>query len=219
MRSRRNGLSWSEVLTSFNGGERRGLRTRAVRLARHAAGLLLPLAALAFAALMLVPALLGYHRYVVTGGSMSGTYGRGSIVYDRAVPVGELRVGDVITYEPPAKTGVHGSITHRLVSIRKVDGQLVFRTKGDANPKRDPWTFKFREPTQARVAFAVPWAGYFFAAFGIRAVRMALIGLPALLIAVLLLARLWREAGEESRRIGEAHDQSAGMQEAPAESG
>ena len=43
--------------------------------------------------------------------------------------------------------------------------------------------------------------GYGLAALAIREVRMAVIGLPALLIAVALLARLWREAGEEARRL------------------
>jgi signal peptidase len=50
---------------------------------------------------------------------------------------------------------------------------------------------------------AIPYAGYAFAALAIREVRMAVIGLPALLIALVLLVRLWRDAGEEAR-AGEA---------------
>jgi len=61
---------------------------------------LLGLAMLA-AAVMLVPALLGYHRYVILNGSMTGTYDPGSIVFDKPVPVSMLKVGDVITYSPP----------------------------------------------------------------------------------------------------------------------
>ncbi len=33
---------------------------------------------------------------------MTGTYDRGSIVYDRPVPVSSLKVGDPITYDPPS---------------------------------------------------------------------------------------------------------------------
>jgi signal peptidase len=161
------------------------------------------LVCLALAALMLAPALLGYERYVITGDSMSGTYDRGSILYGREVPVEQLAVGDVITYEPPPRAGSDGLITHRIVSIRRAHGERIFRTAGDANAKPDPWRFSLDEPTQARASFAVPLAGYTFAALGIREVRMLLIGLPALGIAVFVGVRLWREAGEEVRRCAE----------------
>jgi signal peptidase len=160
-------------------------------------------AGLGLAALMLVPAILGYERYVITGDSMAGTYDRGSIVFGEAVPVSELGIGDVITYDPPPG-GPEGMVTHRIVSIRDVErrgkAERVLRTAGDANAARDPWRFTLDGPTQARAQFAVPYVGYAFAAVAIREVRMAVIGGPALLIAILLLARLWREAGEEARR-------------------
>ena len=53
---------------------------------------------------LVVPALLGYERYVIVSGSMSGTYDRGSIVFDRVVPTASLRAGDVITFTPPGDT-------------------------------------------------------------------------------------------------------------------
>jgi signal peptidase I len=163
-------------------------------------------AGLCLAATMLVPPLLGYQRYVVTGGSMDGTYDRGSIVFDEEVPVSDLEVGDVVTYEPPAEAGIDGLVTHRIVSIRDGGDARSFVTKGDANDAKDPWRFTLDQPTQARVAFHVPYVGYALAALSIREVRMLVIGLPALLIAVALTARLWREAGEEARARREAAD-------------
>jgi len=158
------------------------------------------LAAMALAACMLVPAALGYHRYVIAGGSMSGSYDRGSIVFEKPVATGDLGVGDVITYDPPPDAGVAGLVTHRIVAIQRGGRQgLVFRTKGDANERPDPWRFTLDDPTQPRVAFSVPYLGYAFGALAVRWVRMLVIGLPALLIAFSLLARLWREAGEEAR--------------------
>src|SRR5215218_8176870 len=50
------------------------------------------------ALLLLVPAVLGWQRYAIVSGSMSGTYDKGSLVLDEVVPVGALKVGDVITY-------------------------------------------------------------------------------------------------------------------------
>jgi signal peptidase len=155
---------------------------------------------LALAGLMLVPGLFGYERYVITSGSMTGSYDRGSIVFDEVVPVAQLNVGDVITYTPPPGAGPSGLITHRIESISTDRlGRPLFQTKGDANGTADPWTFTLDEPTQARVAFHVPYVGYLLAALAIRSVRMLVIGLPALLIALAVLAALRREARREAR--------------------
>jgi signal peptidase len=162
-------------------------------------------AGLCLAAAMLLPAAFGYQRYVITGGSMQGTYDRGSIVFDKPVPVSDLKVGDVVTYTPPASTGVRGLITHRIISVTNdaKDG-VSYRTKGDANPEADPWKFQLDQPTQARVAFAIPYVGFGIAALSMLPVRMLIIGAPALLIAFALMARLWRQAGEEARARREA---------------
>jgi signal peptidase len=179
-------------------------------------------AGLCHAPTMLVPMAFGYHRYVITGGSMTGTYDRGSIVFDKPVPVSDLKVGDVITYSPPASTGVHGLITHRIISVKDhgTDG-ASYRTKGDANPAADPWRFQLDQPTQAKVAFAVPYLGYGIAALSMLPIRMLIIGLPALLIAFMLIARIWRDAGEEARarnRAFLAEHQAAASPPPPAAS-
>jgi signal peptidase I len=160
-----------------------------------AAGLLL-------GALLILPAAVGWQRYVIVSGSMTGTYDRGSLLYDRVVPTSTLEVGDVITYDPPQ--GAAGLVTHRIASIAvRPDGTRVYRTKGDANPTADPWTFTLTGRTQARAAFHVPYAGFALAALSDRRLRMLIIGVPALLVAISVLAGLWRDAGEaaaEARR-------------------
>jgi signal peptidase I len=162
-------------------------------------------ACLALAGLMLLPGLFGYSRYVITSGSMTGTYDRGSIVFDKVVPTSELQVGDAITYTPPAGSGPEGMITHRINSISTGPfGQRVFRTKGDANESVDPWTFSLDSPTQARVAYHVPYVGYIFAALSIPKVRMLVLGLPALLLGIAALGGLRREAHEAATEEGQA---------------
>jgi signal peptidase len=95
-------------------------------------------------------------------------------------------------------------VTHRIASITpQPGGARVFRTKGDANPVVDPWTFTLQNRTQARAAFHLPFAGFALAALADRRLRMLLIGVPALLVALSVLAALWRDAGEtavEGRR-------------------
>jgi signal peptidase I len=164
---------------------------------RGLAGALLTAAALALGLCVLVPALLGYQRYVITSGSMTGTYDRGSLVFDRVVPTASLRVGDVITFQPPGHAGL---VTHRIVALRTVNGARVLRTKGDHNPVPDAWgEITLHGATQARVAFHVPYVGFAIAALSDRLIRMLVIGLPALLIALVTLAGLWRTSGAEAR--------------------
>jgi signal peptidase len=153
-------------------------------------------------ALLVLPALAGYQRYAIVSGSMTGTYDRGSVVFDEVVPVADLKVGDVITYRPPAGSGPKGLVTHRIAAItRDRDGSRIYRTKGDANDVADPWTFTLAGPKQARVRAGVPYAGFAVAALSDRRLRMLIVGLPALLIALSSLAGLWRETDPEAAGI------------------
>ena len=170
------------------------------RAGRLASGAVLVAAAIA-ALLVLAPAIMGWERYAIVSGSMSGTYDRGSLVLADVVPVEDLEVGDVITYLPPPGAGPDHLITHRIAWIgRDGSGARSFRTKGDANAVADPWTFRLGAPTQARVRVGVPYAGHLLTALDRRGVRMIVIALPALLIAAFSLARLWRQLGEVARR-------------------
>jgi signal peptidase I len=140
------------------------------------------LALLAIAVLILVPPLLGYQRYVITGGSMGGALPRGSIAYDEVVPTEHIRVGDVITYRPP---NGDRRLTHRVVWIgRRRNGVRLYRTRGDASPAADPKAVLLPNDGQARMVFHVPVVGYLVAALSVRPVRVAAIGVPALAIAI-----------------------------------
>jgi signal peptidase len=166
-------------------------------LARRGFGFLLAAAALILALAVLVPALLGYQRYVITSGSMTGTYDRGSLVFDKVVPTSSLRAGDVITFRPPGHAGL---VTHRIHTLTSVDGKRVLTTKGDANRVPDAWgPLTLGATRQARVAFQLPYVGFLIAELGDRKHRMIVIGLPALLIALSALAGLWRDSTPEGR--------------------
>jgi signal peptidase I len=166
-------------------------------LVRRGLGAVLTAAAVLLALVVLVPALLGFQRYVITSGSMTGTYDRGSLVFDRVVPTASLQAGDVITFRPPGHAGL---VTHRIKTVTTVGGKRVITTKGDANRAPDAWgSITLASAEQARVAFHVPYIGYGIAALGERWVRMLIIGLPALLIALSTLAGLWRDTAPEAR--------------------
>jgi signal peptidase len=162
------------------------------RLGRYLVNSLLVVSVLAGLA-YLAPSLLGYQRYVITGGSMSGTVEVGDMVFAREVPVGGLEVGDVITYLPPADSGTSSLVTHRIIAMRtQEDGSVVMRTQGDANPDPDPWKFTLEDESQAVMAFSVPKVGHLFLALADPQLRKLLIGVPAGLIALLAAADLVR---------------------------
>jgi len=155
---------------------------------------LLLLVTLAALAVSFLPGLLGYQRYVLVGGSMEPTIHRGSLVFDDVVRVRDVRVGDVITYVPP---GHRSPVTHRIVSAkRRGAAQPAFRTQGDANAAADARPFTLDAPTQARYRFTVPYLGWAFIVLGSPHARFLLLALPALLIALAMLGRLWREGGQ-----------------------
>jgi signal peptidase I len=157
------------------------------------------LALLAIAGLMLLPPVFGFQRYVIEGGSMGGALPRGSIAYEEVVPAARIGVGDVITYRPPGRASAR--VTHRVVWIgRDQAGARTYRTRGDLNRVRDPWTFSLAGRTQARLVFHVPFAGYVVEALSVRAVRMLVFGLPALVIAAGAFRRAWRSARAPASR-------------------
>lgn len=185
--------------------ERRSGRRARIGRALSTIGLVL---VLTIAGLMVVPSLLGYERYVIVSGSMEPTIGTGSVVYDKPVPVTDLKVGDIITFVPPPEFDIDMPVTHRIHEISKtapgteVDGETVaagtlqFRTKGDANEDVDPWKMVLDKPEQARVEHHIEYLGYVYGFLSNRWVQLLVIGLPALLIAVALARALWREAGQ-----------------------
>lgn len=166
------------------------------RLGRGASTLVLLLGIVAGLA-WLAPSLLGYDRYVITGGSMSGTFDKGSVVFGREVPVGELEVGDVITYLPPADSGTHQLVTHRIIAIGQAeDGERLFRTQGDANPDPDPWKFELQQDTVPVDTWSVPLVGHWVIALADPDTRRLLLGIPAALIALLAAIELVRALRE-----------------------
>lgn len=196
----------SSATTEKHRQPRRGRARRLGNTVANVAIVALMLGAVAW----IVPQFLGYSRYVITSGSMTGTYDKGSVVFEKQVAADDLRVGDVITYMPPADAGVPHLVTHRIVSMKPAEGGgIVFTTQGDANPDRDPWHFRLVESTQPVVHVGVPHLGWVFIGLADREIRMAAIGVPAALVGLSALAQA-AGAARESRRDRDARRRGAG---------
>ncbi len=159
-------------------------------------------AGLLFGALLILPAALGWQRYVITSGSMT-RHLRPRLARARRGRPRERPAQGRRDHLPPAGRLRPGGPRHapdRRDRHRRV-GRRTFRTKGDANESADPWTFALPKGEQARVKVGVPYIGFALAALGRREWRMLIVGLPAGLIALFSLAGLWRQAGIDAAAV------------------
>src|SRR5688500_2025485 len=90
----------------------------------------------------------------VLTGSMAPSAPQGSLAFVAPKPADDLRVGDVLTYAVPVED--HHVVTHRVIEIRRSNGTIVVRTKGDANDAPDPWVAEIHDETVWTERFAVP---------------------------------------------------------------
>lgn len=132
---------------------------RALRLCRRGA---LAAASLAFAvtlgavAAATLPTALGYHAYIVYGGSMEPALPLGSVAVARPVTPDQVKVGDIIAFE---RSPLSSPVLHRVVDIRLEEGERLFVTKGDSNAHADPRPVRL-EGDGDRVVYHVPLVGF-----------------------------------------------------------
>jgi signal peptidase len=129
-----------------------------------------------------------FHVQTVLSGSMRPTLSPGDLAITQGVPMGSLRVGDVIVFTPPTETQ---SVIHRIAS-RQGD---VITTKGDANSVADPWHVTLQGATGYRLVFVVPYLGWL-----IELRSLALVG-AGLIVAVLILLEIWKGVGARRAQV------------------
>lgn len=107
---------------------------------------------------VLVPRLAGAMPYTVLTGSMQPQYPPGTLVVVKPVPTGDIRVGDVVTYQ--LVSGQPAVVTHRVVAMRtSIDGARTFTMQGDANDVPDEKAVRAVQ-VRGRLWYAVPYLGY-----------------------------------------------------------
>ena len=117
--------------------------------------------------------LTGSRIMLVTSGSMEPTLRPGDIVL--TTPTTDIQIGDVIAYASAADP-----IIHRVVSIVVEDGNVTYRTKGDANNAPDPFIIT-KEAVIGELRFTIPYIG-----LPLLYGAMVLGGLPNLVTVILL---------------------------------
>lgn len=158
---------------------------------------------------IVVPKIAGAMPLTVLTSSMKPGLPPGTLLVVKPVATGDIRVGDVITYQ--IHSGVPGVISHRVTGITLgPDGTRTFVLKGDNNSAADA------EPVigaqvQGRLWYSIPYLGYANTlASGadrewiVRGGGVLLLGYALTLIARGLLARR-RNGKREEIRASEPH--------------
>ena len=124
----------------------------------------------------------------VLSGSMGPTIDTGDAVVVQTVSPRDVRVGDVVTFRDPADRS--RLITHRLRRLELVGEQARVITKGDANDTVERWTMP-ADGELGLVRRRVPRLGFVLGEVQSLPGRLLLLGVPALLLGLIELRRIW----------------------------
>lgn len=128
---------------------------------------------------------LGDQALGLKTGSMRPVLNPGDLVLVHQVDPKSIHVGDIISFRRPNET--NEIFTHRVHSIVYTSqGQVAFKTKGDANPISDPWTVVYSGPAN-EVVHVIRHGGVFLHIAQSRPAREAIAGS----IFFIVLALLW----------------------------
>ncbi len=83
-----------------------------------------------------VPDIGGYFPMIVLSDSMYPEIEGGDLIICKGVDADAVQAGDVIAFFDPAGNGTT-VVTHRVIEVLTEDGELSFRTQGDANNAED----------------------------------------------------------------------------------
>lgn len=112
----------------------------------------------AITAAVLVPRIGGATPYTILTGSMRPTMPPGTLVVMKPVPIDQIGVGTVVTYQ--LSSGKSTVVTHRVVSVGfDGKGNRSFRTQGDANNVADALPVRPVQ-IQGRLWYHVKYLGY-----------------------------------------------------------
>ena len=150
-----------------------------------------------------VPTIGGYGFMRTLTGSMEPAIPVHSLVVVQETDPESLQEGDIITFRA-TEGSLEGALnTHRITSVYEQDGQLMFRTKGDANAVEDA------EPVASvnvvgRVVFVSAALGTVVSLLSNPLVFFPLIVVPLIVLCALEVVKLVKTTKEVARAEDEA---------------
>jgi signal peptidase len=147
-----------------------------------------------------LPLAFDAHPMTVMSGSMHPAIATGDAVVVHPIRPVDARVGEVITFRDPRRHGSHSRlITHRVRGIRRDGAMVRVVTRGDANNTSENWSVHANGEI-GRVVYRIPRAGYVSRAAATPAGRVLLVMLPALMLGIWALVRVWAPAPAPDRK-------------------
>ena len=145
-----------------------------------------------------VPSLGNYSFMHTLTGSMEPAIPVHSFIVTQETDPADLQVGDIITFRA-TESSMEGALnTHRITSVYEENGQLMFRTKGDANAVEDA------QPVAAanvvgRVVFVSAALGTLVSLLSNPLVFFPFILLPLAVLLILEISKMVKSAKEVAR--------------------
>lgn len=103
------------------------------------------------------PTIMGYQFKSVLSGSMEPTFLTGSVIAIEPTKDGsKYKEGDVITF----KTKDDRIVTHRIIGVKNVNGQVMYETKGDNNNGPDLEPVLAENVIGKYADITIPYVGY-----------------------------------------------------------
>lgn len=136
-----------------------------------------------------LPLALGASSMVVRSGSMTPAIRSGDVVVARPIAPTEAAIGDIVTFKDPG--GNDRLLVHRVRAISRSGDEVEVITQGDANTTQEHWKVA-ADGTIGTVAYRIPLLGFAVDWINSPAGRIGLLIVPAVLLALSFLSRIWR---------------------------
>lgn len=147
--------------------------------------------------------LFGHSVFRVVSPSMEPTLPVNTFIVSKKVDIREIRTGDIVSFVS-TEAYMNGSIiTHRVVEIKQVNGQIGLVTRGDASNSVDA-TYVTVDNLVGKMVFNTDPDGFFSKAYAFvtnRQVFFAVVIAPMLLVAGVLLKNGIRRINKQINEI------------------
>lgn len=125
------------------------------------------------------PTVMGYQFKTVLSGSMEPTFLTGSIIAIEPTKDGsKYKKGDVITF----KEKDNKLVTHRIIDVQNVNGQVSYQTKGDNNNGPDLQPVLAENVVGKYADITIPYVGYLLNYANSKAGAALLLIIPGVLL-------------------------------------
>jgi len=129
------------------------------RAGKWAGNIILGLLLCAVLFAFLIPTAFSGSLAIVRSSSMEPAMRAGALAVMLPVDTGDVKVGDIIAFDPPWDSDPDVTVSHRVIDVYYYDEQTLFDTKGDATEDSDP-EYVPAQSVHGKVVFSIPYLGY-----------------------------------------------------------